>query len=119
MARGSAKHDPELEAGIQTALELFARMGHLSARKMFGGAGIYLEGLMFVLIADGNIYLKADATNLGRFIQASCPPYVYHGKDGKVMEMSYRRMPDEALDDAHEALVWGRLGYEAARRAKK
>ena len=94
-------------------------MGNLSSRKMFGGAGIYLDGLMFVLIADGDIYLKADATNLGRFIQASCPPYVYHGKDGKVMEMSYRRMPDDALDDAHEALVWGRLGFEAARRAKK
>ena len=119
MARGPSKHDPELEAGITTALELFARMGNLSSRKMFGGAGIYLDGLMFVLIADGDIYLKADATNLGRFIQASCPPYVYHGKDGKVMEMSYRRMPDDALDDAHEALVWGRLGFEAARRAKK
>ena len=118
MARGVAKHDPELEAGIATALELFALMGHLSVRKMFGGAGIYLDGLMFVLIGYGDIYLKADATNLGVFIKSSCPPFVFHTKEGKVMEMSYRRMPDDALDDASEALVWGRLGFDAARRAK-
>jgi DNA transformation protein and related proteins len=118
VARGPAKRDPELEAGIETALDLFADMGTLSARKMFGGAGIYLNGLMFALIADGQIYLKADATNLGRFIQASCPPFVFEA-NGKVMEMSYRLMPEEALDDSNDAVRWGRLGYEAAVRAKK
>ena len=117
MARKPVKHDPELEAGIATALEIFAPLGHLSARKMFGGAGIYLDGLMFVLIADGDIYLKADATNLGAFIKASCPPFVFHTKDGKAMEMSYRRMPDDALDDSDAALTWGRLGFGAAKRA--
>jgi DNA transformation protein and related proteins len=119
MARGPVKRDPELEAGIETALEIFARMGALSARKMFGGAGIYLDGLMFALIADGEIYLKSDATNLGAFIKQSCPPFVFHTKDGKVMEMSYRRMPESALDDSSEALDWGRLGFGAAKRAKK
>jgi DNA transformation protein len=119
VARGPAKHDPELEAGIETALELFARMGPLRARKMFGGAGIYLDGVMFVLIADGDIYLKADAKNVGAFIKVNCPPFVFHTKDGKAMEMSYRKMPDDALDDITEALIWGRVGYEAALRAKK
>ncbi len=119
MARGLAKHDPELEAGIATALELFASMGHLSVRKMFGGAGIYLDGLMFVLIGYGDIYLKADKASLGTFIQANCPPFVYHSPDGRVMEMSYRRMPEDALDDGDEALKWGRLGFASARRAKK
>lgn len=119
MARGLAKHDPELEAGIATALELFAPMGHLSARKMFGGAGIYLDGLMFVLIGYGDIYLKADAVSLGAFIKEACPPFIYEAPNGKHMEMSYRRMPESALDDASEALVWGQLGFAAARRAKR
>jgi DNA transformation protein and related proteins len=119
MARGAAKHDPELEAGISTALELFADMGTLSSRKMFGGAGIYLNGLMFVLIGYGDIYLKADAVSLGAFIKAVCPPFIYEAPNGKHMEMSYRRMPESALDDVEEALKWGRLGYEAAVRAKR
>jgi DNA transformation protein and related proteins len=117
--RGPAKRDPELEAGIETALELFAPMGSLSARKMFGGAGIYLDGLMFVLIGYGDIYLKSDAVSLGAYIKADCPPFIYEAPNGKHMEMSYRRMPESALDDASEALVWGRLGYAAAVRAKK
>jgi DNA transformation protein and related proteins len=119
MARSPSKRNPELEAGIETALELFADMGALSARRMFGGAGIYLGGRMFALIAEGDIYLKADSDNLGAFVQASCPPFVFETKDGKVMEMSYRRMPETALDDMREALGWGRLGYEAALRAQK
>jgi DNA transformation protein and related proteins len=119
VARSPAKHDPELEAGIETALELFASLGNLTARKMFGGAGIYLDGVMFVLIGYGDIYLKADAVNLGAFIKASCPPFIYEAPNGKAMEMSYRRMPESALDDASEALVWGRLGYGAAVRSKK
>jgi DNA transformation protein and related proteins len=119
VARSPAKYDPELEAGIETALELFAPLGHLTARKMFGGAGIYLDGVMFVLIGYGDIYLKADAVNLGAFIKASCPPFIYEAPNGKAMEMSYRRMPEDALDDASEALVWGRLGHGAAVRAKK
>ena len=117
--RGKPKHDPELEGGIATALELFAKMGRVTSRKMFGGAGIYLDGLMFALISDSNIYLKADKANLGRFIAQACPPFTYHTKDDKVMEMSYRLMPESALDDIGEALVWGRLGYDAALRGKK
>jgi DNA transformation protein and related proteins len=119
MARTPAKSDPELEAGIETALDLFSDMGSLSVRKMFGGAGIYLDGVMFVLIGYGDIYLKADAVNMGRFVQASCPPFVFESKEGKAMEMSYRRMPEDALDDASEALMWGKLGFEAAKRARK
>jgi DNA transformation protein and related proteins len=119
MARGVPKRDPELEAGIATALEIFADMGALTARKMFGGAGIYRDGLMFALIGDGDIYLKSDAINLGRYIASDCPPFVFHTKDGKMMEMSYRRMPERALDDTGEALAWGRMAFEAALRAAK
>lgn len=94
-------------------------MGRLSARKMFGGAGIYLDGVMFVLIGYGDIYLKADATNLGAFIKHACPPFIYEAPNGKHMEMSYRKMPDDALDDMDGALKWGHLGFAAAVRAKK
>jgi DNA transformation protein and related proteins len=119
VARGPAKLDPELEAGIATSLELFGPLGHLTVRKMFGGAGIYCDGLIFAVVLDGDIYLKADEANLGAFIQASCPPVTMITKDNKVMQMSYRRLPDEALDDMDAALRWGRLGLGAAQRAKK
>lgn len=113
-----APRDPELEAGIATALELFEGLGPVSARKMFGGAGIYHAGRMFALIADGAIYLKSDAASAAHFDAALCAPFVFQPKDGKAITMSYRRMPDSALDDTGEALDWGRLALDAARRAK-
>lgn len=50
--------------------EVFELFGPISARKMFGGYGIYHQGLMFGLVADDTLYLKADAENVGVFSQA-------------------------------------------------
>src|SRR3546814_9739567 len=46
---------------VDFAQELFAPLGGVSIRRMFGGAGLYCRGLMFGLIHDDTIYLKADA----------------------------------------------------------
>jgi DNA transformation protein and related proteins len=114
MARKPA--DPELESAIALALELFEPLGDLRARKMFGGAGVYCAGRMFALLADGLIYLKTDAVSRDQFAAAGSTPFVFETRDGSSATMSYWRLPDTALDDADEALAWGRLGLEAALR---
>jgi DNA transformation protein and related proteins len=118
VARGP-KVDPELESGIETAMEIFAPLGPLAVRKMFGGAGVYLDGRMFALIANSDIYLKSDDVSLGRYMAAGCAPFVFQPKDGKAIAMSYRKIPDSALDDMEEALEWGKLALEAAARGKR
>ena len=47
--------------------ELFASFGPVTLRRMFGGAGIFSQGLMFGLVFDKAIYLKADATGIPNF----------------------------------------------------
>ena len=42
-------------------IELFAPMGPVSVKRMFGGAGVFRDGLMFALIADDTLFLKTDA----------------------------------------------------------
>lgn len=111
--------DPELEASTALALELFAPLGALTVRRMFGGAGIYLYGVMFVLLADSKIYLKADAVTVPAFEAAGSGPFVWTGPDGRSMSMSYWQLPDSALDDTDEALRWGQMGLEAALRNRK
>jgi hypothetical protein len=44
--------------------DLFAPFGPVAVRRMFGGAGIYREGLMFALEFDGAIFLKVDAASI-------------------------------------------------------
>ena len=39
--------------------DLFEPVGPITIRRMFGGAGIYRDGIMFALVSDGEVYLKA------------------------------------------------------------
>lgn len=123
MASRRAAAGSGLDALTATALELFAplavRGGQVRARRMFGGAGIYCEGVMFALLADGDIWLKADPVSLPHYQQHRCDPFVWAAPDGRRVTMSYRRLPPEALDDADQALGWGRLGLDSALRAAR
>jgi DNA transformation protein and related proteins len=96
--------------------ELFSAFGVVAVRRMFGGAGIYADGTMFGLVADGVIYLKADERNAPAFEREDLPPFTYETKDGKRGVMSYRRMPERLYDDPDELAIWARDALAAARR---
>lgn len=97
--------------------ELLAPAGCVVTKRMFGGHGIYLDGLFMAIIADDALYLKADDITRAAFDAGSCAPFVY-SKDGKQMTMSYRRAPAEAMDAPHLMLPWARRALEAALRAR-
>ena len=96
--------------------DLFAGLGPVRIRRMFGGQGIYSGEVMFALELDGELYLKVDDRTVERFRSAGSRPFVYE-KDGRKIEMSYWRLPDAAADDPDEAARWGRLAIEAATRS--
>lgn len=96
--------------------ELFAPFGPVAVERMFGGHGIYADGIFFALESDGEIYLKADAETQPRFAAAGSRPFVYQGKN-KPVTMSYWRIPDDALEDDDALRRWAALALDAARRA--
>jgi DNA transformation protein and related proteins len=96
--------------------DLFASLGPVRIRRMFGGQGIYSGELMFALEIADELFLKVDDGTMPAFRTAGSRPFVYE-RDGRATEMSYWRLPDGALDDPDEAERWGRLALEAARRA--
>ena len=96
--------------------ELISAFGVVAVRRMFGGAGIYADGTMFALVAEGVIYLKADELNTPAFERESLPPFTYETKDGKRGVMSYRRMPERLYDDPDELATWARAALAAAQR---
>jgi DNA transformation protein len=83
---------------------------------MFGGHGVYLDGVMVALEAGGQVYLKADAVTAARFDACGLEPFTYE-KNGKAYAMSYRRLPDEAHEDAYVLREWVTAARDAARRA--
>jgi DNA transformation protein len=56
---------------VQHALELFAPLGSLRTKAMFGGWGFYCDDLFFALVAEDTLYLKADAQSIALFKEAS------------------------------------------------
>jgi DNA transformation protein len=84
----------------------------VQARRLFGGHGLYLGGLMFGLLDDDELFLKTDAETRPRFVAAGGRMWLYPGAE----ETDYLRPPDEAHEDAEAMLAWAELGLAAARR---
>lgn len=98
--------------------EVFESFGQVNARKMFGGYGIYRDGVMFGLVADDTLYLKADALNSGDFHREGLRQFEYE-KAGKRIRMSYYEAPERIMEDRDQAAQWARRSFEAALRARK
>ena len=97
-------------------VDMMQTIGPVYSKKMFGGYGIFLEGLMFALIADSTLYLKADKESEGDFVAKGLEPFTYN-KKGKPVKLSYFQAPEETLEDIEAMNEWGNSGYSAALRA--
>ncbi|SEW16587.1 DNA transformation protein [Cognatiyoonia koreensis] len=89
------------DADIAFAKELFAPLGGVTHRKMFGGICLYRDGDIFALVSsEGQIYLKA----LGNVASTMAD-------DGSSQfhNMPYWSLPDSALDDPEAACDLARI----------
>jgi DNA transformation protein len=96
--------------------ELFAEFGSVSVRRMFGGAGVFVDGRMIGLVSRDVIYLKADAETIPAFEREGLAPFSYATKNGEHKLTSYWRMPERLYDDPEELARWARAAHEAALR---
>lgn len=96
--------------------EVFSGVGSVAIRKMFGGRGIFYDGLIVGLEVDGEILLKADKQNARDFEAAGATQWIYNGKKKPIL-MPYWSVPDAALDDPDELARWTRKALEGARRS--
>jgi DNA transformation protein len=102
-------------------LELLAPLGPISARRMFGGVGLFHGGTMFGLIAREELFFKVGDANRSAYEAAGEAPFSYDTKSGTHTLGSYWRCPPELLDDTETLQSWARQAIEvaiAAARAK-
>ena len=83
---------------------------------MFGAGAVYSRGLIFALLDDGLIWLKADDTTVPALEAAGSRQFTYLGKDGAVMSLGYWSLPESAVDDPDEAVRWARDAIDVALR---
>ena len=102
---------------VDHCAELFAPLGTVRTRRMFGGWGLYVDDLFIALVAAERLYLKSDAQTRPRFEAAGCEPAVFEA-DGKQVVMSYWTAPDDALESPALMQPWARLALQAAVAAQ-
>ena len=107
------------QAFMDFACELFSDLGPTRARRMFGGAGVYAHDVMFALIADDMLYIKAEGALAEDLAAQGCESFVFTPKSGAPTAMGYRRLPETALDDRDEAVRWGRRALDLALSKKR
>jgi DNA transformation protein len=103
---------------VATVLDLLSRWGGVTARRMFGGYGLYRQGLMFALVADDVLYLKVDDQNRTAYEAAGVRPFTYDGKS-KTVTLPYWEAPSELFDDPEAMIAWAQGAFAAAVRARK
>jgi TfoX/Sxy family transcriptional regulator of competence genes len=71
---------------------------------MFGGSGIYAEGLCFAIELRGEVFLKTDEVTRPNFAAVDSTPSIY-GAKGKPRPTSYWRLPEVAHDGVPLAMT--------------
>lgn len=78
----------------------------ITSRAMFGGWGIYKDGKIFAIIADGKLYFKVGDINRRDFEKRGSGPFTYMGKGGKPYAMSYWELPEDVMENKVEISDW-------------
>ncbi len=107
-----------IDGFVLHVLDLLSDFGHVTAKPMFGGHGIYRDGIIFAIIVKGSLYLKADNISRSRFTEKGLTRFSYL-REGKECAMSYYLAPEEALEDEELLCDWAREAFAAALRSRK
>lgn len=85
----------------------------MTARSMFGGVGLYHDGVFFGILARDTLYLKVDASNLADYERAAMKPFrPYPGRQTGTMR--YYSVPLEVLESPIDLAVWARKAIAVA-----
>ena len=106
----------EASGFVSHVLDLMQSIGAVHAKRMFGGYGIFLDGLMFALISDETLYLKAGRESADEFKVRGLEAFSYYRK-GRKYSLSYFQAPEEILECAEEMKSWANTAFAAATRS--
>ena len=93
---------------LQFIMQKLDPLGNVMSRAMFGGYGIFHEGVMFALIADDTLFFKVNESNRDIYKQSGSKPF-QHG-------ISYWEVPAELLEEDSRLHEWANISIEIAHQ---
>lgn len=99
-------------------LDQLEPFGSVTIRRMFGGAGIFRDGLMFALVADDTLYFKVGEDSQPDFEDRGMGPFTYL-RNSKPASLRYYEVPADVLEDPQELLPWAQKAFDVALSAAR
>lgn len=109
---------PRRNEFLTLVLDQMALLGPVSARAMFGGHGLYCDGLFIAIVTGDKLYFKADTLSQPAFEARGLPRFGYSAR-GRAVQLMYYEAPPEVFDEAQAMRDWGHRALEAAVRSRK
>jgi len=94
-----------------------APLGHITTRRMFSGAGVYCDGVIFSLVLRNAVHFRVDDANRGAYEAEGLQPFSYEAKGRTGQVGSYWRVPERLFDDPDAMVEWARVALAAGQRA--
>jgi len=88
----------------------------VTSRRMFGGVGLYADGLFFAILAEDTLYFKTNDSNRAAYEARGSQPFCPF-PDKPAMKMNYHEVPAELLDDGEELTRWAKISVAVALSA--
>ena len=95
--------------------DLLSELAGVKAQAMFGGWGIYQDGVIFAIIVDDQLYFKVGDTNKSKYQQHGSRPFTYESR-GKSISMSYWEVPADVMEDRDEIKRWAEESHQISRQ---
>ena len=102
---------------VDFVVDQMGRVAVITTRRMFGGVGVYGDGLFFALMDDDVLYFKVDDSNRSDFEEAGMGPFKPYGDDSHVMQ--YYEVPGDVLEDVDTLRPWVEKAISVARAKKR
>lgn len=99
--------------------DVLSEMHGITSKAMFGGWGIYKNGIIFGIIIEGELYFKVGDENRDEFEKMDSHPFTYSNKNGKSVTMSYWLVPEEVLEDRERVRILADQSVAINEKKKK
>ena len=96
--------------------EQLAPLGRITTRRMFGKTGVFCDGVMLGMVTENTLFVRVDDDSRATFEEARSFPPLNYAKKGKLIDLSFWRVPDRLFDEPDELLSWARAALAAAHR---
>jgi DNA transformation protein len=100
---------------MEFIVEQLERLGPIQQRRMFGGTGLYLDGMMFGVVFGETLYFKVDDRNRADYEKEDMSPFTYEMTNGKTGALHYYEVPERLMDDGDELSEWARKSIDVMR----